>query len=835
MIALGATVALLALLFGASAAFAAGPPARSSQGATDKGRAVHVAGKRGFGALFRRQQRVGESEEEQEEILSGANPDKSEPAPPRPPLGPRTNVVGDSPFDPQLDSRRRSDKPFGVPAPRSVAAADDFELFRNQPVAQGSGVTATVGEPTVANDRNAILYTGNWHAAVSGDDGMTWSYLNPATQFSSLRGGFCCDQIAYAVDRGDSSLVFWLLQYRDDGVNGGALRLVVYEGRNELLDQANYCQHTITPATINESGVKWFDFNGLSSTDDHLFLSTKVVDSATGNHVTGAVVRWDLSDFEDGNCSLSTGRVYKNATGSLQNTALAQGAGSTMYWGKRTANGQIDIWDLPDGTNTATQHTKTVSTWAASGRGQSHCPVPDGTDPCARANDKLNVAFIHDGKLGFAWNVADGNGFPFPHIRMARFDLPSLGLVDEPDVWNPSYAWAYAAAGVSAEGHLGLSLYRIGGGSFPRARVALVDDVDTNIDSLNVHGVITSDAGTVDPTGQLAGRWGDYSVVRPYGNCANTFAGAVHSQQGGTGDSSSEHRFVWFGREGDGCADLVVTDVGLAPLDLDRGDALLVGETTRNIGSRSAGSSTTRAYLSRDGTQSGDDLLLSATGAHGGLDRGENQGVPINATIPAGALGSYYVVVCADDTDAVDELTDTNNCLAEGTVTVSLSATFAGLPRTLTIPRFGAFARGTRFTASLDVRQAPGAPAASRAAAQAAAVPAGSRAAALAAAARSPRGWISLWLSRTPSRTRASRLVAARRIGTLASGRAPRTLHRRLRPLIPRSLPPGDYRVLACVDRRRRGTHRSRCIVAPHPLHVVAHAPRRAKASPKGD
>ena len=173
----------------------------------------------------------------------------------------------------------------------------------------------------------------------------------------------------------------------------------------------------------------------------------------------------------------------------------------------------------PDSTTTATRRTKTVSTWAASGRGQSHCPVPDGTDPCARANDKLNVAFLHEGKLGFAWNVAEGNGFPFPHIRMARFDLATMNLADEPDVWHPDYAWVYAAAGVGAAGHLGLSLYRIGGGSFPRARVALVDDVDTDIDSLDVHGVITSDAGTLDPTGAVIGRWGDYAAVRPYGNC----------------------------------------------------------------------------------------------------------------------------------------------------------------------------------------------------------------------------------------------------------------------------------------------------------------------------
>ena len=684
--------------------------------------------------------------------------------------------------------------------PRTTAAADDFELFRNQPVAQGLGITGTIGEPTVANDRNGLLYTGNWHAALSGDNGLSWSFLNPATQFASIKGGFCCDQVAYAVDRGDSSLVFWLLQYRDDGVTGGALRLVVYEGRSELLSQANYCEHVITPARIGETGAKWFDFNVMSSTEEHLFISSKVFASATGAHVTGAVMRWDLADFEDGDCSLDSGLVWKNADGPAQNTALAQGADSTMYWGKRTGNGQIDVWELADGSNVATRRTKAVSTWAASGRGQSHCPVPDGTDPCQRANDKLNVAFVHDGKLGFAWNVAEGNGFPFPHVRMARFELPSVTLADEPDVWHPDYAWTYAAAGVSAAGHLGLSLYRIGGGAFPRARVALVDDIDTDIDSLNVHGVISSDAGTLDPTGAVTGRWGDYQAVRAYGNCANTFAGSVHSQQGGSLNQDAEHRFVWFGRERDGCADLVVSDLEFLPTRITRGELLLVAQTTRNIGSGTAGASTTRVYLSRDASPSDDDLLLDETAAIGSLERGESQGLGVAAEVTAPALGTYYVIACADDTERRSEVTNTNNCRVGDTVTVNLNVIASGTVRDLSTPPYGAFAAGSRFSATLRTRRA--------------------------GTGEQVAGRLGVWLSSSPRRTAESRLVLTRRIGTGTTG----TVRQRLRVRVPRRLEPGDYSVIACLDRSQRSPGVSRCLTGRNPLHVTA---RRRAAAPR--
>lgn len=774
------------------------PPAHAAD-VVERGQAFRVGGEFGFGRVFAHPQPLPpELRGERDERFSEANPSPPEGAPTRPAGGPKHPATDDTPPGASAAAARAART-----STARAAAADDFELWRNQPVAQGAGVTATIGEPTVANDRNAVLYTGNWHAAVSGDDGLTWSYLNPATQFPSLNGGFCCDQVAYAVDRGSSSLIFWLMQYSDDEVNGGALRLVVYQGRDELLDQANYCSYVITSATINESGAKWFDFNVVASTDDHLFISSKVLNSAGDTFSTGVVMRWDLNDFDDGNCTLNTGRVYKDATGGAQNTALAQGAGSTMYWGKRTANGQIDIWELPDGTNGATHRTRTVSTWATSNSGSSACPVPDGTDPCNRANDKLNVAFIHDGKLVFAWNVAQGNGFAFPHIRMARFDLSTMNLVDEPDVWNPNYAWAYAAAGINADGHLGLSLYRIGGGESPRARVALVDDVDTNIDSLNVHGIVTSDAGTAGSTKNPLGRWGDYAAVRPYGNCPNTFAGAVHSQQGGNLDANSEHRFVWFGRQRDGCADMIVSALAADPTEIDPGGELSIDETTRNIGSADAGSSTTRFYLSRDPDQSNDDLALAQSAAHAALGPGDSQALRTVAEVPDTASGTYYLLACADDDKVVAELTNTNNCAETGTVRVPLATSFQ--VSDIATPQWLGHPAGSGFTATLRVARPRTAPL------------------------RGGRVWAAVWLSRSSRRTGAARLVASRRLPAASSRRLRRY---RMRARIPARSAPGDYRVIACVAPARRKPEARRCLTAPHPLHVIAR--KVARRHPRG-
>jgi hypothetical protein len=135
-------------------------------------------------------------------------------------------------------------------------------------VAAGAGVTSITGEPSVANDRNMLLFTGNAHAAVSSDNGITWQYINPADTdlWPNSDGGFCCDQVAYAVPRGGYALVLWLLQYRNDGATrptdgtNGRLRLAVFQGRNELSQAGNLANEVIEQADFCTVDFKPSDF-----------------------------------------------------------------------------------------------------------------------------------------------------------------------------------------------------------------------------------------------------------------------------------------------------------------------------------------------------------------------------------------------------------------------------------------------------------------------------------------------------------------------------------------------------------------------------------------------
>ncbi|MBJ7366477.1 MAG: hypothetical protein JHC53_07770, partial [Thermoleophilia bacterium] len=96
-------------------------------------------------------------------------------------------------------------------------ATDPLSAFRVSTVTDPSnagagGGPSWTGEPTSANDRNAILYTANWYAAYSADNGRTWGYIDPDTAFPKLDNGFCCDQYAVSIARSGYQNIAWIMQ-----------------------------------------------------------------------------------------------------------------------------------------------------------------------------------------------------------------------------------------------------------------------------------------------------------------------------------------------------------------------------------------------------------------------------------------------------------------------------------------------------------------------------------------------------------------------------------------------------------------------------------------------
>lgn len=564
-------------------------------------------------------------------------------------------------------------------AGRRAAPNDVFTITQVLP---SKAQNSSTGEPAISNDRNVVLMTGNWYTAVSTDNGANWTYLDP--EQDEVDGGFCCDQVVNASDEDDDELVVWLRQYADDGTDN-TIRLTTWEGKSDLTEElqsgtTTHCDYDFQPSDLDLPSKRWFDYPSLENSDEYLYVSANVFDIPAGgadSEFQGyALWRIKLDDLTDGDCSIENGWEYLFDEDHYTAT-LTQGAGSTMYWGSHhgSSNNELRIFWAGDSEHDYHWTTKSITAFPALAEGDDpSCPTPDGNNPCGRANSKIRTAFAADGKIGFMWVAPQGGSYPFPHTRLALFNASSKALVEEESIWNEDYAWVYPSAGVNSDGDVAVTIYRIGGGQHPRARVFIVDDVSPDWSDLDFVGLRTSDDSPNEA------RWGDYGRVMRYDGCSKTWLAGVYTMQGGGAKKGdAEAMFVWFGREKNACPDLVVESfAGAYSSALKK---LLLADTTRNIGSGPTGQTTeTRYYLSRDADKDSSDKLITVDPKHEVPDLAADESHPLLTVgdVPSGSFGTYYLIACADDTELVDEVTETNNCTTGSkTVQIPLSVTVA--------------------------------------------------------------------------------------------------------------------------------------------------------------
>ncbi len=148
------------------------------------------------------------------------------------------------------------------------------------------------------------------------------------------------------------------------------------------------------------------------------------------------------------------------------------------------------------------------------------------------------------------------------------------------------------------------------------------------------------------------------------------------------------------------------------------GTAIVVNETTANLGGGASPASVTRFYLSANSTLDAGDVRLPESRAVPALPAGASSGGATSVTIPAGtAAGAYFLFARADDDGVVSETNETNNTssarvtigpdLSLPTLSTSASSVAAGatIVITDTVANVGAGAAGpsvTRFYLSTN-------------------------------------------------------------------------------------------------------------------------------------
>jgi subtilase family serine protease len=216
--------------------------------------------------------------------------------------------------------------------------------------------------------------------------------------------------------------------------------------------------------------------------------------------------------------------------------------------------------------------------------------------------------------------------------------------------------------------------------------------------------------------------------------------------------------------------DLLATTLSSVPAGAAPGAAFIVTDTVQNVSAVSAGASVTRYYLSLDAVKDAGDVRLTGYRSVPVLAGGAVSSGPRTVAVPATApLGTYRLLVCADDLLAVKETDEANNCVASVTALVvgwpDLVTSRVGNPPASAVP-------GTPFGVTDAVQNAG----------------------TVNAGASKTRYYLSLdaVMDSGDTMLAAYRLVPILAAGAVSSGGATVT--------VPATTAPGTYRVIACAD-----------------------------------
>lgn len=193
--------------------------------------------------------------------------------------------------------------------------------------------TSRVDEPSVGMNGRVVFYTGNWYAAVSGDYGKTFSYINPYDNFPAdgnldpVNGGFCCDQVTYYDESRDA--LFWLLQYsRGGGTN--TQRIAVASSADDVLNNT-WTLYDLTPGDFGFPATGfWLDFPDLSVSDDNLYHTTNVFltpvngtaqGTQSGTTLQDVSANWGVNQYAGYTLTLRPNTGSQEAFSILSNTS----------------------------------------------------------------------------------------------------------------------------------------------------------------------------------------------------------------------------------------------------------------------------------------------------------------------------------------------------------------------------------------------------------------------------------------------------------------------------------------------------------------------------------
>lgn len=374
------------------------------------------------------------------------------------------------PYEPKYDTLNDETKPFYVPngpiRGDGKPANREFKIEKYDPSGGGSQAVSfeeynehtdvanahsVLPEPSVAENGQTVMTTGNFWMSLSLDGGQTFTSVNPTTIFPNDYGGFCCDQVLQYVPEYD--MFVWLLQYSDNA-GQNAIRIAVQNTAEvRSSNGTSWTYWDFTNDALAPSGE--LDYNDMSFSRQFLYWTSSI-----GGGANRYVIRIPLQEL---NAKSTVNYQFTGSTTAFW-SHITQNGTNAVYWAGHTNNSTMLVYSMRDNENIYSWRNVNINSWPNSTMSSI---AADGNDWLSDANWKTYVraATMRDNIAVFAWNASHSANFPQTHVQIVEINTSSFNLVNQMQIWNPDFAFAYPYFETNAKGQIGI-ITAFGGGTY---------------------------------------------------------------------------------------------------------------------------------------------------------------------------------------------------------------------------------------------------------------------------------------------------------------------------------------------------------------------------------
>lgn len=374
------------------------------------------------------------------------------------------------PFDPKYDTLNKETKPYYVPIGPIRGdlkpANNEYKVEKYDSSGGGSQAVSfeeynehtdvanahpVLPEPSVAENGQTVMTTGNFWMSLSLDGGQTFTSVNPTTIFPNDYGGFCCDQVLQYVPEFD--MFVWLLQYSAaSGQN--AIRIAV-QNTDEVRSSngTSWTYWDFTNDALAPSGQ--LDYNDMSFSRQFLYWTSSI-----GGGANRYVVRIPLQELN------AKGTVNYQFTGSTTAfwSHITQNGTNGVFWAGHTNNSTMKVYSMMDNENIYSWRDVNINSWP---NNTMSSIAANGSDwlTDARWKTYVRAATMRDNNAIFAWNASNNSNFPQTHVQIVEISTGNFSMVNQMQIWNPDFAFAYPYFETNNKGQIGI-ITAFGGGPY---------------------------------------------------------------------------------------------------------------------------------------------------------------------------------------------------------------------------------------------------------------------------------------------------------------------------------------------------------------------------------